>query len=210
MRRAPPSLAGILFASSAILAPGCAYKQLAHQPGLTHAAHAQAADPAVTPNVSLVLHARYLQFGKPLGPSLEKWWAKQQIHLRKRLEEKCAGVPFLKAARWDAPDAAYRIVLETTFDTRGSKARYAVTEFSKYLIPSSDEGVVWVVARLYRKGALLREYEAQGTYRTRRHLIFALLPMLWHSKVPATVAEDTVRDVFLEIAQDAATLFKES
>ncbi len=216
---ARPGIRKALFRLTAVLgafALGCAYKPLTQTSGPVQSAasldsavvkSAGALPSSLTPAISLSLHARYLHFGKPMGPSMEKWWAKQQTKLRARVQDMQCQTPWLVSARWDDAEAIDRLVLETTFDTRGSKARYWITEFSKYLVPSSDEGVVSVRARVYRKGALVREYEAEGTYRTRRHLIFLFLPMMWHSTVPGKVAENTIQDALLAVEHDAQTLF---
>ena len=190
-----------------VLAAGCAYQPIAQKPELGLSTGLAASAFAIQPDVSLALYTRFLSFGSPLGPSMEKWWAKQQTHLRTRVDAIARQTPWLASARWDDPKAAYRLVLETTFDTRGNKARYLLTDFSKYLIPSSDEGVVSVTARVYRGPTELHTYEAEGTYRTRRHILFLLLPLFWHGQVPGKVAQDTVKDVLLEITNDAPTLF---
>ena len=197
----------LLLAGMLCLVTSCAYQALAQKPGLVLSMDLAASAPAIKPDVSLTLYTRFLSFGSPLGPSMEKWWAKQQTHLRSRVDVIARQTPWLASARWDDPKAAYRLVLETTFDTRGNKARYMLTDFSKYLIPSSDEGVVSVTARVSHGPTELHAYEAEGTYRTRRHILFLLLPMLRHGQVPGKVAEDTIKDVLLEIANNAPTLF---
>ncbi len=181
---------------------GCAYRPVSHTPNLIASPPPAA---AVSPkDVGISLHARYLQFHQPLGPSIEKWWAKRQGDLISHTQERARSLPSLREARWNDSSADCQVVIEVTSDTRGNKFLHGVTEFTKYLIPSKDEGVVRVEARVYRSGNLLKTYEAEGVYETRRHLIFLLLPMGWRKGVPARVTNDTISDALLQVDRDAA------
>ncbi len=181
---------------------GCAYHPVSHTPNLIASPPPAS---AVSPSgVGISLYPRYLQFHEPLGPSIEKWWSKRQGRFVSHVQERCQSLPSLRQARWNDPSAPYQVVIEVTQDMRGSSFRYKLTDFTKYLIPSKDEGITRVAVRVYHGKSLLKTYEAEGIYETRRHLLFLLLPMGWRKGVPSQVANDTIYDALLQVDRDAA------
>ena len=54
----------------------------------------------------------------------------------------------------------------------------------------------------------MKTYEAVGSYKIKRHLIFLVAPWMWGYRVPSNTMEDTFRDLFLQIHRDAAELFQ--
>ena len=185
---------------------GCANTRLSHEPGLVTGWDRQPF-PAMErpPELSLVLHTRHLAFGQPSYSPVSKWWSKHKI--RKQLKDVEGAFPFLSHAQWDGQDTPYRLEIEATHAIRGSKFRSELSSTTKYIIPVSEQGFVELDAWLYRGSELLGTYEAVGSYKRSRHLLFLLVPWMWGYQVPSHTMEDTFRDLFLQIQQDATGLF---
>ena len=190
----------------AMLVTGCANTRLSHEPGLVTAWDG-GSFPAMEqpPEISLILHTRYLSFGQPSDSPVGKWWSKKKV--RKQLEDVMGEFPFLGEAQWDAKDTSYRLVIEATHAIRGSKFHSGLSSTTKYIIPVSEKGFVELEAWLYRDAQLLETYEAVGSYKMKRHLLFLLVPWMWGTRVPSNTMEDTFRDLFLQIQEDATALF---
>ena len=190
----------------AMLVTGCANTRLSHEPGLV-TAWGGGPFPAMTrpPELALILHTRHLAFGQPSSSLVSKWWSKKKI--RKQLKDVEGEFPFLSRAQWDAKGTPYRLEIEATHAIRGSKFHSGLSSTTKYIIPVSEKAFVELEAWLYRGPELLNTYEAVGSYKIKRHLLFLLVPWMWGYKVPSTTMEDTFRDLFLQIQQNAAELF---
>ena len=164
---------------------------------------------APAPDLAVKLYTRHLSFGEPGESPFSKWWTKRKLH--EQLKDVKAEFPFLAHARWepaeDAEEAPYRLVIEATHAIEGNKTLHWFSATSRYLIPSSETGVIDLHGRVYRGETLLKAYDAVGRYRNKRHLVFLALPWLWGYRVPSRTMEDTFRDLFLQVQRDAATLF---
>ncbi len=189
---------------------GCAQHRLAQEPGLVTQwdRRQPLASDAPAPDITLVLRTRYLKFGQPADPSMAKWWSKHKV--REQLTDVMGEFPCLARARWDGEEAgAYRLVIEATHAIRGRKFLNALSSTSRYVIPSSSTGAIELDALVARGDALLKRYDAVGTYAIKRHALFLLAPMWWGYRVPSATMEDTFRDLFLQLQRDASTLFAE-
>jgi len=127
--------------------------------------------------------------------------------MRKQMRAVMEEFPCLARAIWDG-EAPYQLAIEATHAVRGSAVWAFFNRTSYSLIPSSDESEIELIAAVARGDRRLAVYEATGTYRTKRHLFWVLLPPAWKRQVPRRTAEDTFRDLFLQIQQDAGKLFE--
>ncbi len=184
---------------------GCASSRLTQEPGLVTAGHrVDASGPSTTPTVSVILHTRQLRFDAPVGSYFGPHWANSTT--QKRLEQVLGEFPFLQPAAPDAARSPYRLVIEATHATSGNKRLSTISSFTKYLIPCSEQHAVELVAVLLRGATPLKTYQSVGTYTTKRHLVFLLLPMRWGLRVAGDTTTDTFRDLFLQLQRDAGTL----
>lgn len=183
----------------AISVSGCAQTRLSQEPGLVSRWDRQPVDTSA-PSLAVVLHTRYLEFGKPAEPSVAKWWSRHKV--RHQLEDVIAEFPFLRDASEDADPSSPRLVIEATHALRGNKTLNTLSQMTHFVIPSSATGFIELDATLIRDGQPSSHYEAIGRYRLKRHVLFLTLPFLWGYKVPAATMEDTFRDLFLQIQQD--------
>ena len=166
-------------------------------------------DPAAAhpqlPPITVVLYARQLRFDTPVDTYLGPHWSKRST--QSQLEKVASEFPFLQAP--DAPNARptpYRLVIEATHATDGNKRLSKISSMTKYLFPSTEHVAVELEGRLSRDGALIKTYEATGTYKTRKHLLFLLWPPAWGLGTSGDTTADTFRDLLLQIEQDAGTL----
>jgi hypothetical protein len=195
---------GVQLAVCCVLVSGCARARLSQEPGLLTQPR-QAAARGPVPRLSLTVHPRHLEFDSPAGAGFIKPWYKSK--LRAELDAVLGEFPVLANASWDAPDAPYRLVIEATHAVRGSGMRNKIASTVHFLIPSSDTGHVELEADLFRGAQRLKSYEASGSYKSTRHLLFLLTPWLWRTGLPAAVMRDTFRDLLLQLERDAGQLF---
>jgi hypothetical protein len=199
-----------------VLASGCSRARLSQEPGLVTSWDRQRpAASAPAPIIALAVHPRHLEFDAPASAGLAKPWYKRK--LRAQVEEVVGEFPFLANARWASSDdltsevpieAPYRLVVEATHAVRGSGMRNKIASTVHFVIPSSDKGYVELEADVYRGAERLKTYEATGSYKTTRHLLFLLAPWMWRTGVPQATMRDTCRDLFLQIQRDASALFR--
>jgi hypothetical protein len=166
---------------------------------------AQRASTANLPSITVLLYARQLRFDVPVSAFIGPHWSKRAT--QRQLERVAAEFPFLRYGSTTGPEETpYRLVIEATHATGGSKRMNTISRFTKYLIPCAEESAVELEARLSREGAPLKTYEAVGRYQTKRHLLFLLVPMRWNLSAPGETTADTFRDLFLQVERDAAAL----
>jgi hypothetical protein len=197
---------------------GCATSRLTQEPGLVNAA--PPIDPAATvasaagiPRVAIVLYARQLRFDVPVSSYFGPHWKRRST--AKRLGSAVAEFPFLIVAATDGSSgthtaAPYRLVIEASHATGGNKKWSKLSKLTNYLVPSVEESAVELEGRLMRDGALVKTYEARGTYKTKKHLLFVLAPWMWKLSVPSRTTADTFRDLFLQVQRDAGTVLTAS
>ena len=183
---------------------GCASTRLTQEPGLVAMRDSQGAHPAL-PKITVVLYTRQLRFDTPVDTYVSPHRSKRST--QQKLDRVAHEFPFLQAQ--GAPDAVatpYRLTIEATHATGGNKKLSWISSMTKYLIPSTEHAAVELEARLLRDGTLMKTYEATGTCKTRKHLLFLLAPWMWGVGTAGDTTADTFRDLFLQIEQDAGTL----
>jgi hypothetical protein len=180
------------------LCAACASSRLTQEPGLVPSWDRR--HPADVPHVDVVLHARQLRFDVPVGTYFAPRWSRRST--AKQLDRVLAEFPFLQPAAAGA--TPYRLAIEATHATGGSKRWSKVGKMSNYLIPCVEETAVELEGRLLRDGQVVKTYEAVGTYKTKRHLLFLLWPLTWKNRAPGATTADTFRDLFLQVERDAA------
>lgn len=195
------------FAFAALLFSGCAVSNPIHQPGLVTTWNRHIPLPPVeTPPINMVLHTRYTIYDdRPASSSLVAWLSGRASYgcLKNVLPE----FPVLKKAQFEFKEAPYTLVIEATHAMRGNELRSCLSSMTLFIIPNTWKNVLELHARLYHGSTLLKTYEATGAYRLHQHLLF--LPLVgWRFAVPARLREDTFRDLFFQIQQDADELFQ--
>jgi hypothetical protein len=154
------------------------------------------------------MRPRQLKFDTPTSGHFGPNWKKRS--LGKKLQSVLDEFPFVTMAPADEtgepPELPrpYALVIEATHATEGSAGWSKVSSMSKYIIPSAELSAVELEGRLLRDGALVKAYEARGTYKTRKHLLFLLAPWMWKLGAPGATAQDTFRDLLAQVERDAA------
>lgn len=200
----------IALLASLLILTGCAQRRLTHEPGLVSAWDRSQPFPADSPSpqIALVIHPRYLEYGKPTEPGVAKWWSKHKV--RHQVDDVIGEFPFLRQARPTDVEAPYRLEIEATHAIRGNKTLHWFSGATYGLIPEKATGVIELDAVVAQGVQALKSYTATGSYAITRQALLMLLPMKWGYKVPAATMEDTFRDLFLQIQRDAPTLFPET
>lgn len=198
-------LAGWFLAACCFLVAGCAQTRLSQEPGLVRGWDRSQAPAALhTPTISLELYSRHLSFGEPVESPIGKWWTKRSV--RQQLEDTLDEFPFLARAAWNDNTIPSRLVIEATHATQGNKKLHWLSETTKYVIPCTYQASVALEARLFHGPTLVKRYEAVGTYRVRRHLLWLLTPWTWHPRALTETMKDTFRDLLLQLQQDVGLL----
>lgn len=185
---------------------GCATRPLGHQPGLvTGWNQSQHTHPSL-PSIAVLIHTRQLRFDTPVAAYVGPQWAQRAT--RQQLERVLREFPFLHPATPESTKSptSYQLVIEATHATYGDKRLNTISKFTKYLVPSSERNAVELDAILLKDGVPLKTFEAVGTYTTKRHLLYLLLPMTWGLNVKGETTAQTFRDLFLQIERDAKEL----
>jgi hypothetical protein len=200
-------LRGGLWGVCAILwIAGCATRPLSQQPGLVTGWDRAAHPHPSLPSIAVLIHTRQLRFDTPVAAYVGPHWAQRAT--LKQLEQVLQEFPFLhpSAPESNPTQTPYRLVIEATHATYGDQRLSAIAKFTKYLIPSSERNAVELDAVLSKDGVPLKTFEAVGTYTTKRHLLYLLLPMTWGLNVKGETTAQTFRDLFLQIERDAAEM----
>jgi hypothetical protein len=194
-------LSALLTLSCALLCTGCAYTHLSQHPDL--APSRTPADEVISaaPKVQVVLYFRELKFNAPDTGFFSSHWSKSsaQRKLTRVLKEFSAFTADL-----DASAVPSRMVIEATHDTEGNLKVSTLCRLTKYIVPCTEEHRIVVDAVLTREGQAPKTYEAAGSYRVRKHLLWLLLPFRWHRSVPGDTAMNAFRDVLIQAERDVA------
>lgn len=156
----------------------------------------------------MALHVRRTLYDDRPSPSwFLTWQAKRAI--RQALQKVLQEFPFLAKAELDDTKASYRLVIEATHARRNGEARAWLTALTLGLIPHNQELSLELEARLYRGATLVKTYQATGSHHLRINFL-AILLLRQRLNVPQSTIEDTFRDLFLQIEQDAQEVFSQS
>jgi len=195
------SCIGLSILLTSLCLSGCATRPLTQQPGLVTTWDRSRDTRPSLPAIAVLLHTRQLRFDTPVSAYVGPHWTQRAT--LKQLERVLREFPFLQSTTSGSDDTRYRLVIEATHATYGDKRLSAISKFTKYLIPSSERNAVELEATLSRDETLLKTYEAVGTYTTKRHVLYLLLPMTWGLHVRGETTAQTFRDLFLQIERDA-------
>jgi len=163
-----------------------------------------AAAPSAAATTPVMLYTRQLRFDKPadgyVGPHRWKRSATTQ------LERALRAFPALRLAQSETEFAAAspRLIIEATHATSGSKGWSTVSRMTKYLVPSEDTSTVELDAKLMRGDTVVKTFEAQGAYATKKQLLWLLAPWMWKLGVPGAVTADTFRELLGRVQQEGA------
>jgi len=126
--------------------------------------------------------------------------------MREELLKVAKEFPFLERANFDVSDAAYRIVVDTVQEDKGTETQAFLTGFTLFLLPMKSGATYELTGTVSRGSQKLKTYQATGDFNMIFHLLF-ILPVTWRPGVIAATLDDTYRDLFLQIQRDLPQLF---
>jgi hypothetical protein len=185
----------------AFLVSSCANTHLTQHPGLASSRPPASPSAPAAPAVSVVLYPRKLKFNAPATGFLGSH--RSAYAMRGRLNTVLKEFPAFALER-EGVSAPYRLVIEATQSIDGNKSLSTLCGMSKYLIPCREEHQIVMDAVLTRGGQSPKTYEATGSYRVRKHLLWLLVPFKWHRDVPSRTAMDAFRDILIQAERDVA------
>ena len=194
--------------SIVLIIVGCGLPKPIHQPGLVTNWDKQTPLPQINaPSIMITLYTQRTFIDDRPSPSGLLTWESQRL-IQQALNEVIRQFPVLANARPNIENTPYQLLIEATHARRRSQAKAVLSACTLFLVPFNDELSIELKARLYRGSTLMKSYQATGSHRLRIHLLSALTTA-WTVNVPKRTLEDTFRDLFLQIQQDAPQAFSQ-
>ncbi len=182
--------------AAVLLLSGCANARIAREPVAV-----TPPPPVSSTPISVLLYTRKLKFDEPThGLISPRMWKGSAM---KQLRQALLSFPSMQLAE-EPVTAPSRLLIEATQATAGSKGWSWVSSMTKFIVPSKEETVVHLDARLMQGETIAQTFHAEEAYTTKKHIFLLLAPWKWKTGVPGAVAQAAFRELLRQVQPETA------